>query len=715
MKTWNNLLVLIIILVILIVGGVISVYSAHLKDEQLRNQILTETRLAAAGINFDTILNFSATDADLTNSEYIAMKEKMTRVKAAEPMSRFVYVMGQRDNGSVFFYVDSEEPGTSGYSPPGQDYTEVSDEVLSIFSSGKDGIYGPTEDRWGTWTSGLLPIKNEETGELIGVFGIDIDAHNWRLYTAYTAVPALGVSFLLIVILLSFLIINRRKEEENRRLALSEEAYRESEKKYRTLFDSSADPVFILDPEGIILDVNEVGIEKFGYSREELQVRKLKDIEAFGNKQVDEERDPSDNEPFIYELSLRSRYGQEIPVELNTRSILYEGKPAKLAVVRDITDRKKAERDLKESEARLQAIIDGTPALQFVIDKDHRVVSWNKAMEKYSGIAASSVIGTKNHWRGFFIEQRPLIADLLVDNQVDQLPIWYHDKYHPSDLIQGAYEVTDYYPAMGSGYWLYVLSAPIKNVEGEVTGALETVVDVTERHLAEDAVKEAVKKLNLLSSVTRHDIMNKITMLHGLMMLISDTKKNDPEITEYLALGKQAITAIQGQIEFTRTYQDIGMKKPEWNDCADLIQKAWFDLHTKNATLSVELTGLFIYADPLIRKVFYNLMENSIRHGERVKQIRISCRTSEDDLVLIYEDDGCGIPDADKALVFEKGFGKNTGLGMFLAREILSITHILITEKGEFQKGVLFEITIPRGMFRFSGEAGSNPPSDLPQ
>ena len=204
-----DLRVIIILAIIIGIGGCITLVFMHGKDTQLREQILTETRLAAAGIDLETIRLFHGSDADLTNPAYISMKEKMVSIKAAEPLSRFVYIMGQRDDGGVFFYVDSEPPGTEGYSPPGQDYPEVTDPILEIFTSGNDGIFGPTHDRWGTWINGLLPVEDPETGEIIGVFGIDIDAGNWTLITIYAGLPPLVGTLLIIAIFLSFITINR--------------------------------------------------------------------------------------------------------------------------------------------------------------------------------------------------------------------------------------------------------------------------------------------------------------------------------------------------------------------------------------------------------------------------------------------------------------------------------------------------------------------------
>ncbi|MCX6690328.1 MAG: HAMP domain-containing sensor histidine kinase [Methanoregula sp.] len=111
-----------------------------------------------------------------------------------------------------------------------------------------------------------------------------------------------------------------------------------------------------------------------------------------------------------------------------------------------------------------------------------------------------------------------------------------------------------------------------------------------------------------------------------------------------------------------------------------------------------------IFADLLFEKVFYNLIDNALRYGGAdMKMIRFSSRESDSGLTIVCEDDGVGITAEDKKRLFTRGFGKNTGLGLFLSREILAITGITITENGTSGKGARFEITVPKGMWRMKG------------
>ncbi|MDD1693126.1 MAG: HAMP domain-containing histidine kinase, partial [Methanoregula sp.] len=163
----------------------------------------------------------------------------------------------------------------------------------------------------------------------------------------------------------------------------------------------------------------------------------------------------------------------------------------------------------------------------------------------------------------------------------------------------------------------------------------------------------------------------------------------------------EAAEAIQRQIEFTKYYQDIGVNAPKWQDAGPVIREAAAQISLPSIDLQVTVEGIEIFADPLIEKVFFNLMENSLRHGERVTAMTFSSRATDAGLVITYRDNGVGITEADKQKLFRKGFGKHTGLGLFLSREILAITGISIIENGIPGSGVQFEIAVPKEGFRF--------------
>ena len=225
---------------------------------------------------------------------------------------------------------------------------------------------------------------------------------------------------------------------------------------------------------------------------------------------------------------------------------------------------------------------------------------------------------------------------------------------------------------------------------------------------SQEAFRTANKKLNLLSSITRHDIKNQLLALMGFIEL-SKMKCTDPELVHFIEKEDIAAQTIRRQIEFTKDYEELGVNAPAWQDIGERLVALRSNLPPGEIEVSVNVRGLEIFADPLLEKVFENLIDNSRRHGERVRHITVSSMDpGPDTLAIVYEDDGVGVQESDKERIFEKGFGKNTGLGLFLTREILAITGLSIRESGVYGKGVRFEIMVPKGKFRFIQSATDN-------
>jgi len=219
---------------------------------------------------------------------------------------------------------------------------------------------------------------------------------------------------------------------------------------------------------------------------------------------------------------------------------------------------------------------------------------------------------------------------------------------------------------------------------------------------SQKAFEIANKKLNLLSSITRHDIKNQLMGILGFIELSKEIT-TDPEMLHFIEQEETGAQTIHRQIEFTKNYEDIGVHAPQWQNIGTRVNA----LRSINPDLQIAFSSALdeveIFADPLLEKVFLNLIDNSRRHGERVKHISFSTmQYGQGDIAIVYEDDGIGVQESDKERIFKKGFGKNTGLGLFLSREILSITGLTMKETGIYGKGVRFEIIVPQGKYRLT-------------
>ncbi len=229
-----------------------------------------------------------------------------------------------------------------------------------------------------------------------------------------------------------------------------------------------------------------------------------------------------------------------------------------------------------------------------------------------------------------------------------------------------------------------------------------TMWQILDRARVDGALREATRKLSLLSNITRHDLLNEVSVLLGYLDLAGGELLS-PALQNYIDHLTRSANKIRHQVEFTRQYQDIGVKSATWQDIAGVAHTAASSFPMKDVTLTLQCRNIEVFADPLLERVFYNLFENSFRHAGSFTTITITCTIMQDGLSVIFEDDGAGISDEDRVNLFEKGYGKHTGLGLFLSREILAITGIAITENGKQGEGARFEMTVPNGSFRISG------------
>jgi len=219
---------------------------------------------------------------------------------------------------------------------------------------------------------------------------------------------------------------------------------------------------------------------------------------------------------------------------------------------------------------------------------------------------------------------------------------------------------------------------------------------------AEEALRMTNRKLQLLFSITRHDIRNQVLALRSALDLI-DTDPLDLDTRKLIGIALKAAETIDGQIGFTKEYEHLGVKEPRWQNIREVFRHATHNFLMCDISLDLPADGYEIFADPLLEKVFYNLLDNALRHGGDVTRISLSCRETDGGLKIFMQDNGQGVPDENKLLIFEQNFGRNTGLGLFLSREILSITGISIAETGRFGNGAQFEFTVPKGTYKFTG------------
>ncbi len=344
----------------------------------------------------------------------------------------------------------------------------------------------------------------------------------------------------------------------------------------------------------------------------------------------------------------------------------------------------KARNGLQVSEEKYRSLTENMQDTLFSTDLENRITYVSPQINKY-GFLAEELAG------------QPLDCFIHADD-VDQVRKDLTREFEKGAQFTSTFRIRDKW---GNIHWIEEKSSLRLDPQGRAAGIYGILRDVSDRKRAEDAMELANRKLNLMNNITRHDILNTLTGLFGLVdMAVASDNRN--ALSELLGQIKEHGRLIQRQITFTREYQDVGIRAPVWQNIREVIGHAVQNFSTTGVSFAIDAGDYEVFADPLLEKVFFNLVDNAVRYGEHLTIIRFSFRTTENNLMLICEDDGAGIPDAAKEQVFERGVGKNTGMGLFLSREILLITGIRIQESGTYGTGARFEILIPFGSWRFA-------------
>jgi PAS domain S-box-containing protein len=344
---------------------------------------------------------------------------------------------------------------------------------------------------------------------------------------------------------------NSTLKQRIQELERSKDALRDVQTRYRLLFEHAPDGIMIVDPATArFVEFNEAAHRQLGYSPEEFANLSIPDIETVESpvevsrrieKVMHQGRDD-------FETKLRTRQGNIRNIQVTAQMTEISGKAVYHCVWRDITEYKKATEALKESEEILKAIINGSPVPQFVVDGNHRVAHWNKAMEKLTGVGGKEMIGTDRHLRLAYNEERTCLADLVMDDKTEEIFRAYPGKSRRSNLIEGAYEVTDLVciPGKEEEKWVHFTAAQIRDSKGSVIGAVETLEDITELARAIEALKKREQDLEIQSV--------NLTEAYTALKVLLQHKEEDKETLEkmFLANVRELVLPYIDKLESTR-------------------------------------------------------------------------------------------------------------------------------------------------------------------
>ncbi|MDD1702563.1 MAG: PAS domain S-box protein [Methanoregula sp.] len=650
----------------------------------------------------------------------------------------------------------------------------------------------------------------------------------------------------------------------------AKEALRTSEERFRLLVEESLVGIYIIRDDRFVY-VNPRFAEIVGYSAKEIcETLRLSDLALPESRETVETQignmlsGKSDKVHFTFR-SL-GKTGKSADIEIIGTISLFQGTQTILGSVIDITERKDAERELlknheelskayrkiisdeeklgahvaaliereqqlKDRERLLTDIVNFLPDATFVIDREGRVIIWNKAIVTLTGIAAFEIVGKGDYAYSvpFYRERRPMMVNFVL-HQVDDLKKKYGSIEKEGDHLISQKFIPHMNEGNGAYYWF--IATPLYDCGGKVVGAIESIRDIStfnelqqaltkseekyrmiientnegvlviqddaicfsnpkirkilgryhpedlisrpfvelihpddqkmmlacnsqilsgedtdipttfraldrQGHMhwlesqtlliewngkpatlffitditvckqAEEALYQANRKNALLNSIIRHDITNRLTVVRGLLR---QAKKGSAKSRQKTCIEKadKAAGDIHKLLETARLYQDIGMNAARWQNFGEIVNEVSQEIcDSCGILITVSTYDLEIFADPLLTNVIVNLIDNAIRHGEHVTEIRVSLVQSDDHVIITWVDNGVGIAPDKKEIIFEAGYGMHTGFGLFFSREILSLTGIAIRETGTDGSGAHFEILVPKGSYRFSTETAT--------
>lgn len=357
------------------------------------------------------------------------------------------------------------------------------------------------------------------------------------------------------------------------------------------------------------------------------------------------------------------------------------GSPESADLERRLQEHRKIEKALVDSEAKYRALVENIAEVIFTLNDNDQITYVSPAIKNLTGYAPSDLMGRR-------FQEFVYTEDVVpFEKSLEQA----------RRGASGPFEFR--FMTMHSAVRWVQVSGKSLGAKRPGTGFHGVITDINERRRVEEALRHANKQIILLTSITRHDILNGITSMRLALELVKNEPLSD-KMARFVEQQEKVIAQIQHQINFTRDYQNIGVRPPKWKNVGDRFSAATAAIPPGNLTITADVGKIEVFSDDLIERVFANLIENTIEHGVRATAIRFFSEIRGRDLVLVYEDDGIGIPADEKELVFDHTRRGRISYGLFFSREVLAITGLSIRETGEAGKGARFEILVPEGLFR---------------
>lgn len=333
-------------LLLLALGGLSTWLISKDVDRKMREELLHETLLVGQAVNVNLVKSFTATEADLGSADYQRLRGQLSMILKSKNHCKYLYLMGRKAAGDVFFFLDTDEADAAA---PGEIYNKASKELKAMFDNGLPLVEGPLPDDWGTWITALVPVKDDVTGKLIAVLGMDIDARTWKWDVASRASWPAGLMLAFLILTGSGILVARSRAEESIRV---------SEARLRRAEFASKSGNWELHLKSQEITVSEGAIKIYGIDKARFDYSALKKISLPEYRPIPDsalKKLIEDDQPYDIEFKIKTANTGEIK-DIHSVATFDKEKRIIFGIIQDITERKKIEDALKVSEASLREI-----------------------------------------------------------------------------------------------------------------------------------------------------------------------------------------------------------------------------------------------------------------------------------------------------------------------------------------------------------------------
>lgn len=417
---------------------------------------------------------------------------------------------------------------------------------------------------------------------------------------------------------------------------------------------------------------------------------------------------------------------------------------AVLQIMQDITTMKQQEESIKESHEKLQEINQelilaeknisiqkeyyesliqdlGVPV--FVINKEHKVITWNQACEELSGIKAEEIIGTDGHWKGFYPKKRRLFADFILDEDFSEIDANYATTYLKSQMFKDTFYVENWnLMRNGDRHYTRGVCNIIRDERDEMVAVAEVLLDMTElkeSHIALEQQQEELKRSNSelerFAYVASHDLQEPLRMVSSYTQLLEKRYEGqlDQDAKDYIAFAVDGATRMQALIKDLLRYSRLNTEAHEF---AEVDVNHLFDYAVHNLAVTIDETGSVVTKDELptvigddrrLRQLFQNLIGNAVKYRdpEKMNHVHVSAKEITGGWQFCVEDNGIGIAKEyyEKIFVIFKRLHTRqeydgTGIGLSLCKRIVEAHNGKIWVESESGKGSRFYFTLMSNM-----------------